>query len=236
MKVILDSGIEYAVAKKLGQLPQPSSPAIDLGQLVHQQILGGSEQFVLSEYCNYRTKAAQEWREKQVTEGKTVITADQRDIANGVVKNILTHPHATKYLIGPNAKHEVELFAKTGDGVALRGKADAIIYGEDGKPKIICDIKTTGQFDQFFRSASRRHYDLQAAVYTAIAGTDMVNYYFCVAETVAPYRVQFMHASLEFLDAGERKFRRCIDAILEFGDQQPDFRLTEVKELGDYSL
>lgn len=236
MKVILDSGIDYAVASKNGQLPRPASPAIDLGQLIHQDVLGGDEQFVLSKYCNYRSKIAQEWRDQQIADGKTVITRTQQEIADKVVENIKTHPHTSKYLLGENSKHEVELYAKTGDGVELRGKADAIVYGEDGKPKIICDIKTTGQFDQFFRSASRRHYDLQAAVYTAIAGTDMVNYYFCVAETVAPYRVQFMHASLEFLDSGERKFRRCIDEILAFGDKEPNFKLEEVKELGDFSL
>lgn len=44
MKVILDSGIDYAVAKKRGMLPEPSSSAIDLGQLIHQRVLGESEE------------------------------------------------------------------------------------------------------------------------------------------------------------------------------------------------
>lgn len=34
MKVILDSGIDYAVAKKNGLLPAPDSKAIDIGSLV----------------------------------------------------------------------------------------------------------------------------------------------------------------------------------------------------------
>lgn len=236
MKVILDSGIDYAVAKKRGMLPEPSSSAIDLGQLIHQRVLGGDDEFVLSSYDNYRTKEARAWRDEQIANGKIVISQTDADASSQIVKNIVMHPHADKYLIGDKSKHEVELYAKTSDGVALRGKADAIIYGDDNKPKIICDIKTTAQFDKFFRSAYSRHYDLQAAVYTMIAGVDMVNYYFCVAETVSPYRVQFMHASLEFLESGERKFRHCIDEILEFGDREPDFKLTGVRELGDYSL
>jgi len=236
MKVILDSGIDYAVAKKRGMLPEPSSSAIDLGQLIHQRVLGGDDEFVLSSYDNYRTKEARAWRDEQIANGKIVISKTDAENANLAVGNVISHPHTSEYLVGDNAKHEVELYAKTADGVDIRGKADAIIYGENGKPRIICDIKTTSQFDKFFRSAYSHHYDLQAAVYTMIAGTDMVNYYFCVVETVAPYRVQYMHASLEFMESGERKFRRCIDEILAFGDKEPDFKLTEVKELGDYSL
>ena len=44
MKTILDSGIDYAVARKRGMIPGPKSPAIDLGQLAHMMI-GGSDQF-----------------------------------------------------------------------------------------------------------------------------------------------------------------------------------------------
>ena len=65
---------------------------------------------------------------------------------------------------------------------------------------------------------------------------ELTNYYFCVAETVAPFRVQFMHASLEFVEAGERKLRKCLDEIKEFGDREPNFLIEEVRELGDYSL
>lgn len=235
MKVILDSGIDYAVASKNGELPQPKSSAIDLGQLVHHLVLGGDEEFAISEFPNFTTKAAREWRDEQLANGKIVISQAQYDSANQIVANIKNHPLSQKYLIGDNSKHEVELYAKTKDGLALRGKADAIIY-KANKPIFITDIKTTAQFDSFYKSAQWKHYDLQAAVYTLISGVEMVNYYFCVAETVAPYRVQYMHASLEFLENGERKLRKCIDEITEFGDRKPNFMLETVRELGDFSL
>ena len=41
MKVILDSGIDYAVAAKRGMLPGPSGKFIDLGELAHMFVLGG---------------------------------------------------------------------------------------------------------------------------------------------------------------------------------------------------
>ena len=39
MKLILDHGIDYAVAAKRGDLPDLDSKAIDLGQLVHMLAL-----------------------------------------------------------------------------------------------------------------------------------------------------------------------------------------------------
>ena len=235
MKLILDSGIDYAVASKRGLLLEPESPAIDLGQLTHMLILGGEDNFAVSEFEDFRTKAAREWRDEQKSQGKWIITKQQFAAVDKMVKHIENHPHSSKYLIGENIKHEVELYAKTEEGVSLRGKADAILY-KDGKPSIITDIKTTAQFDKFFKSASWKHYDLQAATYTLISGVEMVNYYFCVVETIEPYRVQFMHASLEFLESGERKLRKCIDQIVEFGDKEPNFMIEDVAELGDYSL
>lgn len=237
MKLILDSGIDYAIAGRQGLIPGPDSPAIDLGQLAHQLVLGGSDDFTVSPYADYRTKEARAWREAQTSAGKMVLSLGQFNVAATIAQNIKNHPYAETYLTGEHVKHEVELYAKTADGVALRGKADAIAYHDDGKtPKTITDIKTTAQFDKFFRSASSRHYDLQAAVYTLIAKTEYVNYFFCVAETVAPFRVQFMHASTEFLEAGERKLRRCINEIVEFGNKEPNFLLSEIRELGDWSL
>lgn len=241
MKVILDSGIDYAVAKKRGILPPPKSAAIDLGQLAHMLILGGEDQFALSEWPDYRTKAAREWRDAQEEDGKIVISKDQWSAVEQIVKNIESHPHYKEYLgKGKRTYHELELYA-TSEGIKLKGKADWLkMTSHDGI--IITDLKTTGQFDEWYRKAQYRHYDLQAAVYTLIgsasvgAKPELTNYYFCVAETVPPYRVQFMHASLEFIESGERKLRKCIDAIKEFGDKEPDFLLEEIKELGDYSL
>lgn len=237
MKKIIDSGIDYAVAAKRGDLGEPASSAIDLGQLAHMLVLGGEDTFAISEFPDFRTKAAREWRDDQLAAGKNIITQEQFDAVAKIVKNIEDHPYSKQYLLGENVKHEQELYAKTAEGVDLRGKADAIVYHKDDKtPKAICDIKTTAQFDKFKKAASWNHYDLQAATYTLIAGTEQVNYYFCVAETVAPYRVQYFHASLEFVEAGERKLRRCIDAIVEFGDKEPSFLVTEMGELGDWSI
>lgn len=241
MKTILGSGIDYAVGARKGMTPEPKSSSIDLGQCVHMMLLGGdAKSFALNEFPDFRTKKAKEWKERVAKEGKYIITQAQFDVVAAIVKNIEQHPLTEKYLLGKGFKHEVEMFAKTDDGVDLRGKADALKV-EDGA-LIITDIKTTALFDDFKRKASYRHYDLQAATYTLIGSASQgvnpsnTNYFFCVAETVKPYRVKYFHASMEFLDAGERKLSHCVREIVNFGEKEPDFLYPEVEELGDFSL
>ncbi len=240
MKKILDSGIDYAVGARMGMTPKPDSAAIDLGQLVHQTILGGGDQFVIMKYPDLRSRDAQQWVKDQKAEGKIVISLETYDEAQKIIKNIKDHPHSQTYLFGKGIKHEQEMFGETEEGVKLRGKADAIKLVQD-EALIICDIKTTAFFDKFASQAYWQHYDLQAANYTLIGAhtmnvePELINYYFCVAETVAPYRVQYFHASIEFVESGERKLWQCVQTIKAFGDNQPNFLMPEIKELGDWS-
>lgn len=239
MKPILESGIDYAVGIKQGLIPQSFGSAVDLGQLAHMLILGGDDTFAISEFTDFRTKLAREWRDEQIEAGKNIITQEQFEAVTQMVKNIENHPHTGMYLLGKDIKHEQEMYATTAEGIKLRGKADAIRLNKDSA--IITDLKTTAQFDKFAKDAYWRHYDLQAANYTLIGASylkinpSFVNSYYCVVETVAPYRVQYFHASAEFLDSGERKLRRCLDTIADFGDKKPNFLIEEVVELGDWS-
>lgn len=240
MKLILDSGIDYAVAGRQGALPKPASKSIDLGQLAHMFVLGGDpDAFIVSPYADFRTKEARNWRDEALDACKTIVTKEQYDTIGAIVDNIESHPRSKELLKGKNVRHEVEMFAKVND-IDLRGKADAIL--QNGNSLIITDIKTTAQFDEWKYKAMRRHYDLQAAVYSLIGAKSlgvsdsMVNFYFCVVETVFPYRVQYHHASTEFLEHGEQKLATCLEEIKKFGDREPNFLIEEVNELGDWSL
>lgn len=240
MKLILDSGIDYAVAAKRGMLPQPSSRFIDLGELAHMFVLGGdADMFVVTPYADFRTKEARNWKAEQIEAGKTIVTKDQYDAISQIVDNIENHPMSEKLLKGENVKHEIEMFAKA-DGVALRGKADALLI--EGSILTITDIKTTAQFDKWKYETMRRHYDLQAATYLLIGSAsqkikaEAAHFYFCVVETVAPYRVQYHYAGLGFFEHGETKLAKCLNEIVKFGDKEPNFLIPEINELGDFSL
>ena len=89
-------------------------------------------------------------------------------------------------------------------------------------------------------------YDLQAAIYS-LFGND-AKFYFVVAETVAPYRVQIFGTAQEFIEGGNVKLQKAIEAFQGFR-QRPgasdleriDFNVGEtedlnrVEELGDWA-
>lgn len=239
MKPILDSGIDYAVAKKRGLITETYGKVVNLGQLTHMFVLGGDPGiFALSPYSNFLTKEAKNWRAEQEDVGKYVIDAKQYEAIGKIVDNVEAHPLSQKYL-SKDGKHETELYA-TVNGIKMRGKADWLKV--DGDSLVITDLKTTAQFDGWKYKTMCRHYDLQAAIYSALGATafkvspSMVNFYFCVVETIEPYRVQYHHCSLEFLEHGEQKLAKCLEQIKEFGDKEPNFLIKEVNELGDFSL
>lgn len=246
MKIIIDSGIDYAVAAKQGLMPKPASKSIDLGQLAHMFVLGGhAEDFVKSPYADFRTKEARDWRDETVKAGKTIVTHDQYQAISSIVDNIEAHPMSQKLLKGKNVKHEQEMFGLF-NGINVRGKADAMLREFDAEKKhdvvYITDIKTTAQFDEWKYKAMRRHYDLQATIYSMLCISPMpedettLEFYFCVVETVFPYRVQYHHASKEFIEHGQVKLANCLLEIANFGDKEPNFLIKEINELGDFSL
>lgn len=247
MKQIIEHGIDYAVAAKKKMIPGPSSKAIDTGEIVHMVTLGGEDRYVFREdagFDSYRTKASKEWKEEMESQGKVVITQDMWDTIKQLCDNISNHPHFNTYLKGNNIKHEVELYT-TINGVKLRSKADAIRFLDGGRAIQVIDLKTTSFFDKWHYDLyypMRMQYDLQASLYLRAAcashdiSNSLANYYFCVAETVAPYRVKFYHASNAFLESGDRKLELCLQAIRDFGDKEPNFLIGEIGELGDGSL
>ena len=93
MKVILDSGIDYAVAAKRGMLPAPAGKSLDLGQLAHMFVLGGEAKgFVVSPYETFRTKEAREWRDSVTKAGKTIVDHAQYEAISSIVDNTEAHP------------------------------------------------------------------------------------------------------------------------------------------------
>lgn len=241
LKLILDHGIDYAVASKRKMIPGPSSKAIDIGTLIHQAVLGGREKFVISPFDSFRTNAAKQWRDENIKAGNIIITQEEQAAIDAVVQNIKNHPYSKDYIFADGAKYEQEMYAGTEQGVDLRGKSDVNILF-DKELLVITDLKTTGKFDRFFRDAQYKHYDMQSANYIFIAAAALginpalIRYKFCVAETEAPYRVEFMNAGIDFISSGERKLFRCVEAVKEFGDKEPSFLVMGERDLGDLSL
>lgn len=235
-KKIYRRGIDYALGTKLGLVDESYGKAADIGTMAHALVLGGEPDWVVSEFDNFRTKAAQEWKANQ---DKIVISeTDFQQIVN-IADAIKRHPLAAQLIESCDLE---QMLKATINGIEFHGCADGISKDR----KTIFDLKTTGQFDMFRWQAFKNDYDLQASVYSLFG--DNAKYFFVVVETVQPFRVQIFGTSPEFIDNGNVKLQKAIESFNEFR-QRPGANdleritfnigetdiLEQVEELGDWS-
>lgn len=240
-KNIYHSGIDYAVGLKLGLIEKTYGKAVDIGKLAHAHLLGGEQEFVVKQYPDYRTKEAREWRDAQTL---PIIDEAEFETICTIAERIKSHPLANQLVLGKNARHEIELKAKI-EGKDWVGRADVVgVQGDE--IKYCLDVKTTARFDDFKWEARRMDYDLQAALYSLIAKCESKEFFWVVAETVAPYRVGVATASPEFIDSGFVKLERIVNEIKRFDKragktdlEKVNFNINETMDdilvLGDWS-
>lgn len=213
-KKIIRKGVDYALGTKLGLIDETWGKAADIGTMAHAIVLGGDPNWIVSPYENFRTKAAQEWKAEQTA---TIITEADFIQIEKIADAILGHPLAKELI--ETFDLEKKLTAVI-EGVEFVGYADGISKDR----KILFDLKTTAQFDQFKGKyfAMNQDFDLQASVYRLFGSRDQTTkrpdskYYFIVAETVVPYRVQIFGTSNEFLEEGDRKLQTAIEEFKQF--------------------
>lgn len=238
-KKILNKGVDYALGTKLGLVDESYGKAADLGVMAHALVLGGEPEWVVSPYSDFRTKEAKEWKAEQT---KIIIKESEFDLICQIADAIKAHPLAAQLIESCNL--EQKLTANI-NGIDFHGCADGI----SADRKIIFDLKTTGQFDSFTANkwyAINMDYDLQAAVYQLFG--DNAKYYFIVAESVAPFRVQIFGTAQEFIESGNNKLDKAITEFNRFRQREGatdkdriSFNIGEtdvlekVTELGDWS-
>lgn len=235
-KKINRKGVDYAVGVKLGLITETTGDAAEVGTLVHGFLLGGTPEWIVSPYSDFRKKEAKEWKAAQ---NKIVIKEEVYKRILKTTEAVLNHPLAKRLIESCDLEAKLDVEIKN---IKFVGCADGISTDR----KIIFDLKTTEQFDMFKWQALKMDYDLQASVYN-LFGND-ARYYFIVAETCAPFRVQMYAASREFIESGNKKLERSIEEFVSFRSRQGandlerlNFNigetdiLEEVEELGDWS-
>lgn len=241
-KKILRKGIDFAVGTKVGLVAESYGDAAKLGVMIHAALLGGNPDWVVNDqFDSFRSNAAKEWKAEQIEQGKIIIDETQFEIITMIQEAVQSHPLAKQLL--DSCQLEQKLTAKV-NGIDFVGYADGI--SEDRK--IIFDLKTTAQFDNFKGKwfAINQDFDLQASVYSLFG--DNAKYYFIVAETIAPFRVQIFGTSAEFIESGNTKLDEAIEEFKRFRErtgandqERVSFNLGEktdldkVTELGDWS-
>lgn len=197
----------WAAHPKLNPDHQPSAPkaAFDLGHAAHAALLEECKGITVCEFDNWLTKDAKAARDAARATGNTpVLAADFAEVRE--MARIATVALKAINVAVSDTLNECTMIGEV-DGVLCRTRPD--IY----QPGLIIDYKTTSRpLDGFPMQAAKYGYDLQAAMYMAVAKSigKPCEWMFLVQETTAPYPVQIFKPTREFLEVGKRKFQEAL--------------------------
>lgn len=196
---------DYQIAME--KINEPSSPAKELGSLVHGIIeLRGAVpyNYEVSPYTDFRKKEAREWKAEKQAQGITIVKQDELDQALAMANNVLHNSTPTlKAIINAgNSKREQAFYDS-------EHKALLDCVSADGTIGI--DYKTTSatSIEEFTRDVRKYHYDLQAAHYMNLSY--VIDFYFIAVSSVKPYPVWCFKCSDSFIDGGQHKLDKALD-------------------------
>jgi len=164
---------------------------------------------------NMNSKSCKQAIADAVEAGKDCLKQADYDRAELVVKAIMEHPTASKWLGG---KHQVTIIWKDpATGVMCKGRPDILIEGERVVDLKCTDDPTPGKFS---RVATNLKYYVQASMYLdglhcAETGTYQtewkIPFSFIAAEVTEPFDVVPYNMEVESLEAGRVIFQKAIE-------------------------
>lgn len=148
--------------------PEPPSASMSLGTLVHALVLGTDLPCVVTDYADFRTKAAQAWKAEQEALGLAVIKADEMAHAEAMRDAVLAHPVA-RQLLEADGESEVSVTSEH-RGAPLKGRVDRLAANG-----LVIDLKTARDIGDasLERSLGDYGYACQFAHYASLVGSDL---------------------------------------------------------------
>lgn len=206
--------------------PPPPKREYDFGHLAHRLLLGKGGDLAQIDAPNYRTKAAQEARDKAHANGKIPVLPFDLTKAEAMVRRVLEHPRAGRWFNLDKGVAEQSVYATDPvTGVRLRMRADWLWMGApDGRVWVI-DYKTsnTANPDELVRKFWQLGYFQQAAWYPwvlrlANIAADAV-FVFVVQEKDPPHLVTLVEYDAEAMAEGARCNREAIDLYARYRER-----------------
>lgn len=192
---------------RLGGQHRIGSNRADIGTAVHSLIFGGSK-IHYGDYENFRTKAAQEWRDGVIEIGQTPLLRHQQE----QVETAAMSGRAALFSAFGTGKSEQSMFYQDAEtGVWLRGRADWL--SDDGAVDV--DAKTVDTLDS--ESWCRNNIksgalDVQHAIRSVGHKTlaSERKHVWMLVEINAPFEVEFVAVGPQCMTLGEKKVHFAI--------------------------
>lgn len=211
--------------------PQPATPAMEFGSLVHARLLQDDEAFsdeffLLDPVVHGLTKAGKVadnpaattcWKDaagKARADGLIPVTPDDLARADAMVASVRAHRWAGPLFADGQPEQRLE-YADTDTGVLLTGRADWMTMV--GGRVTIVEFKTAVSADPraWMRKAADFGYDIQWAWYLALAALMDIDtdpqMYVVVAEKEPPHLVSVIEPPARAVALGAVKMRDAVD-------------------------
>jgi len=203
------------------------SPSMALGTALHTEILTPWERdYIVAPVCDRRKKEGKAiWANFQAeAEGKAIITQEQ-NTALGLMVQAVKGCFSASQILSAIDKKDREVSAFGGyRGLAVKGRADAIIEST------CIDVKTTADAspEAFSKSIFYYGYDIQFALYNYLfdCDTDVI----IAVENQAPFCCETYYLGDETLELGRKRLDICIDRIIEYQQTEEIKSYTDGKE------
>ena len=187
--------------------------AMDLGTLIHSAILEPETALTdiasVSPFPDFRTKAAQEWRDDQREMGRMIVTDADIRAASGC-EQVFAEDYAQRFGVG--YKSEVAVFAEIG-ATQIKGMIDLVPDSLD----LLVDLKTTariGSLREITNTIISRGYHWQSALYVdlwnAASGEKRNRFVICFIEVTEPYETAWVEVSQELIEAGRAGYMNAL--------------------------
>lgn len=202
--------------------PPKDRPAFALGRLAHKLLLEGSDgladEFVTrpDQWADWRTKAAQEWRDEMIAAGKTVITDADLAAVTGMAESLARHPLVEHGILDGFVERSL-IWKDATTGVWLKSRPDVVPRASG----VFSDLKTTVSVADgaLERSLADYGYHMQAALVgmasEAVLGRPMEEFALVWVEKAPPHCVRITVLTGADLERGRMQLRRAIDQFAE---------------------
>jgi len=199
--------------------PPAPSAAMRLGRAAHRLILGAGSEFAVDSWPNYRTKAAQEWRDESEASGLIPLLRDSKEwrAIEGMRDALQADPSFRRLFDPERGTAEASIFWTDEEtGVECRARLDFLPDPVDGRRLVVPDYKKTRDAfpGAFTKDAAQLGYPMQADWYLrgvrALGLDPDPAFVFVAQEAVPPYLVSVNQLQLEDLNHAHERNRRAL--------------------------
>lgn len=190
----------------------------DEGHAVHAEVLGTGLEVVEIKAKDWKTKAAQEARDKAYAENKVPLLTSGVEMVRAIGKTIRSSPEAMAHLEGGDP--EVSAYATDeAKWVQMRSRPDYLRQLPNGTYGVT-DLKTTRSAApaEFRKSAFTYGYPIQVVTYKRVLltlGIEVSEFTFLAVEKEPPYLWSLHEVDPEDLELAERQVDRGIDIFAQ---------------------